>query len=498
MMTGELKSKIEKIWDIFWSSGMTNPLTVVEQITYLLFIKMIDDNQLKKEAMAAAFDIPVADPTFDEEHRNCRWHVFRHYEAEEMYRNMTENVFPFVKGGLKGGKDAAYSKYLKDALFLVPTARVLVRVVDALDELDMNNKDIMGDVYEVLLSQMAQSGKNGQFRTPRHITKMIVELAKPTLEDEICDPAMGSAGFLCAATEYISRHYKTELMQKENRNRFNTTMFTGFDTDQTMLRIGAMNMMLHGVEEPGITWQDSLSEDNACREKFSLILANPPFAGRLDKESISKDLLTVTNTTKTELLFLSLFVRMLKIGGKCVSVVPNGVLANNSNAHLAIRKEIVENQRLEAVISLPSGVFQPYSGVATAILIFTKTGHGGTDKVWFYNMKADGFSLDPARIPVEENDIPDLVNRYHNLQAEESRERTEQSFFVSKQEIVENDYTFSFGRYCAMTAYEEDCEPADEKIARLKDELAVMFERSHGLEKAIWENLEELTGKSDV
>lgn len=494
MMTGELKTKIENIWDIFWSSGMTNPLTVVEQITYLLFIKIIDDNELKKEAMAAAFDTEVLNPIFDQEHQNCRWHIFRHYESDAMYKNMTDNVFPFIKSGLGNGKDTAYAKYLKDALFLVPTARVLTRVVDALDDLDMTNKDIMGDVYEVLLSQMAQSGKNGQFRTPRHIIKMIVELAKPSLEDEVCDPAMGSAGFLCAAVQYISKHFAQELMRTENKQKFNTSMFTGFDTDQTMLRIGAMNMMLHGVEEPNISWQDSLSEDNACRDSFSLILANPPFAGSLDKESISKDLLVTTNTTKTELLFISLFVRMLKMGGRCLSIVPNGVLSNNSNAHLAIRKEIVENQRLEAVISMPSGVFLPYSGVSTAILIFTKTNHGGTDKVWFYNMKADGLSLDPARLPVKENDIPDVIQRFHNLEAEETRERTEQSFFVTKDEIVDNDYTFSFGRYCAMKIEDDDGEPMEEKIMRLTSELSEMFEESHRLEALIQENLNGLAG----
>ena len=489
MMTGELKSKIEKIWDIFWSSGMTNPLTIVEQVTYLLFIKIIDDNELKKESIAAAFDMPVADPTFDKEHQNCRWHIFRHYDADAMFKNMTDNVFPFIKEGISGGKDAAYSKYLKDALFLVPTARVLTRVVDALDDLDMNNKDIMGDVYEVLLSQMAQSGKNGQFRTPRHITKMIVDLAKPTLEDTICDPAMGSAGFLCAATQYVSNTYKTELMRTENKKKFNTTMFTGFDTDQTMLRIGAMNMMLHGVEEPTIAWQDSLSEDNTCREKFSLILANPPFAGSLDKESVSKDLLTTTNTTKTELLFLSLFVHMLKVGGRCASVVPSGVLSNNSGAHTAIRKELVDNQRLEAVISLPSGVFFPYSGVATAILVFTKTNNGGTDKVWFYNVKADGLSLDPHRTPVEANDIPDVIARFNNLDAEESRTRQDQSFFVSRQEIVDNEYSFSFGRYAEVVNEDDDGEPFEEKMSRLTYELYEMFSKSHELEMAIREKL---------
>lgn len=489
MMTGELKTKIENIWDIFWSSGMTNPLTIVEQITYLLFIKMIDDNEVKKEALAAALEIDVVDPIFDADHQNCRWHIFRHFEADNMYKNMMDNVFPFIKTELGTGKDTAYAKYLKDALFLIPTARVLVRVVDALDSLDMNNKDIMGDVYEVLLSQMAQSGKNGQFRTPRHITKMIVELAAPTLNDEICDPAMGSAGFLCSAVQYIQENYASDLMKTENRKKFNTSMFTGFDTDQTMLRIGAMNMMLHGVEEPRIAWQDSLSEDNTCRDQFSLILANPPFAGSLDKESISKDLLVTTNTTKTELLFMSLFVRMLKVGGKCLSIVPQGVLSNDSTAHLALRKELVENQRLEAVISLPSGVFHPYSGVATAILIFTKTNHGGTDKVWFYQMRADGLSLDPHRVPVDENDIPDIIARFKNPEGENARERTEQSFFVPKAEIVEKNYTFSFGRYSAVVKDDTDTEPFEEKMARLTGELSDLFAQSHALEEEIRQKL---------
>lgn len=289
MITGELKNKIDGIWEIFWSSGMTNPLTVIEQITYLMFIKILDDNELRKEVNAAAFDMPVADPVFDENHQNCRWHNFRHYEAEAMFKNMNENVFPFIKQELHAGKDTAFAKYMKDAIFIVPTARVLVRVVAALDSLDLNNKDIMGDVYEYLLSQISQSGTNGQFRTPRHIINMIVELMQPTINDTICDPAMGSAGFICAAAQYISTHYATELMRTENKKHYTTSMFTGFDTDQTMLRIGAMNMMLHGVEAPNITWRDSLSEDNTHREEYSLIMANPPFTGSLDKETVSKD-----------------------------------------------------------------------------------------------------------------------------------------------------------------------------------------------------------------
>lgn len=468
MITGELKNKIDGIWDIFWSSGMTNPLTVIEQITYLMFIKILDDNELKKESNAAAFDIPVADPLFDEEHQNCRWHKFRHYDAVAMYKNLNDKVFPFIKEELHAGKDTAFAKYMKDALFLVPTARVLVKVVDALDSLDLNNKDIMGDVYEYLLSQISQSGTNGQFRTPRHIIKMMVELMQPKLDDVICDPAMGSAGFICEAARYASENYKTELMKTENKKHYITTMFSGFDTDPTMLRIGAMNMMLHGVEAPNISYQDSLSEDNTHREEYSLIMANPPFTGSLDKETVSKDLLAIAPTKKTELLFLALFLKSLKIGGRCASIVPDGVLFGSSKAHKALRKEIVENNRLEAVISMPSGVFKPYAGVSTAIMIFTKTGGGGTDNVWFYDMKADGFSLDDKRSEIAENDIPDIIARFHNLDGEKDRERTEQSFFVPKQEIVDNDYDLSINKYKKTEYVAVEYPPTEEILAELE------------------------------
>ena len=474
MITGELRNKIDGIWDIFWSSGMTNPLTVIEQITYLMFIKILDDNELRKEANAAAFDMEVADPTFDAEHQNCRWHNFRHFDADEMFRTVSEDVFPFIKDELHAGKDTAFAKYMKDALFLVPTPRVLVRVVDALDSLDLNNKDIMGDVYEYLLSQIAQSGTNGQFRTPRHIINMMVELMKPSIDDTICDPAMGSAGFICAAAQYLSDHYAAELMNAENKKHYTTTMFTGFDTDQTMLRIGAMNMMLHGVEAPNITWMDSLSEDNKHRDEYSLIMANPPFKGNLDKETISKDLLTLVSTKKTELLFMALFLKALKVGGRCASIVPDGVLFGSSKAHKAIRQELVEFNRLEAVISMPSGVFKPYAGVSTAILIFTKTGQGGTDKVWFYDMKADGFSLDDKRSPIEDNDIPDIISRFHNLADEEGRERTEQSFFVTKQEIADNDYDLSINKYKKVEYVAVEYPPTSEildELDRLNEEI---------------------------
>lgn len=475
MITGDLKNRIDGMWDIFWSSGMTNPLTVIEQVTYLMFIKILDDNELRKESNAALFDIPVADPVFDVDHQNCRWSVFRNYEPQAMLDNMNQNVFPFIKNELHAGKDTAFARYMKDALFLIPQPRTLVKVVDMLDELDLNNKDIMGDVYEYLLSKIAQSGQNGQFRTPRHIINMMVQLMNPTLEDAVCDPAMGSAGFICAAAQHIKDNNEGALMNAENREHFAKTMFSGFDTDQTMLRIGAMNMMLHGVEAPNISYLDSLSEDNTVRDAYTLIMANPPFKGSLDKETIAKDLLAVAPTTKTELLFLVLFLKSLRVGGRCASIVPDGVLFSSTKAHKAIRKELIENNRLEAVISMPSGVFRPYAGVSTAVLIFTKTGTGGTDEVWFYDMEADGYSLDDKRSPVEQNDIPDIVERFHNLKDEAARARTEKSFMVPVQEIVDNDYDLSINKYKEIVYEKVEYPPTSELIAdikRLNEEIA--------------------------
>ena len=487
MITGELKNKIDSIWDIFWSSGMTNPLTVIEQITYLMFIKILDDNELRKEANAVAFDMEVIDPIFDSEHQNCRWSKFRHFETETMYKNMIDNVFPFIKEGLPGGKDTAFARYMKDALFLVPTPRVLSKVVSALDGLDMNNKDIMGDVYEYLLSQISQSGTNGQFRTPRHVIQMIVDLMRPSIADKICDPAMGSAGFITCAAQYISDNYSMDLLKEEHKKHYTTTMFAGFDTDQTMLRIGAMNMMLHGVESPNIAWQDSLSEDNKYRNEFSLIIANPPFTGSLDNETVSKDILTIAKTKKTELLFISLFTKMLKVGGRCASVVPDGVLFGSSSAHKAIRKELIDNNRLEAVISMPSGVFQPYSGVKTSIIVFTKTGHGGTDNVWFYDMTNDGLTLDVKRTPIEGSDIPDIIDRFHNLNGENERTRKDKSFFVPVKEIRDNDYDLTINKYKEVEKEVKVYRSTAEILADIEETQNEMIEAFAELKKMLGE-----------
>ena len=458
MITGEIKNRIDAIWDTYWVGGITNPMSVLEQMTYLFFMKMIDDAQLKKEAEANILGVQIANPTFkdglwhnpetdnDVPYNSLRWHVFKNMEATQMFNTIRNDAFAFIKN-LNEGKSSAYSRFMRDAVFLIQNPRTLTKIVDGVDALDMTNRDAMGDVYEYILGKMAASGNNGQFRTPRHIIRMMVELMQPTLKDEICDPAMGSAGFIVESAKYIAEHYKQELLKKENAEHFRGSMFHGFDTDSTMLRIGAMNLMLHGVEEPDVAYRDSLSSSNNDTEKYTLCLANPPFAGSVDSEDINKSLLAITNTKKTELLFVSLFIRMLQTGGRCASIVPDGVLFGNSNAHAALRKELVENHTLRAVISMPSGVFQPYSGVSTAILIFTKTGAGGTDKVWFYDMQADGYSLDQKRTEVTENDIPDVVARFKNLEAEEQRTRKDKSFFVPVDEIRSNDYVLSINKY---------------------------------------------------
>ena len=460
MITGELKNKIDSLWDIFAAGGLVNPLDVIEQITYLMFIRDLDDSDNRRAKEAAMLGLPyqsifakevqIGDRTV--EGNQLKWSVFHDFPAGKMYAVMQECVFPFIKD-LHGDKDSAYSKYMNDAIFKLPTPLLLSKVVDSLDGIyDLMNEsqstDVRGDTYEYLLNKIAQSGRNGQFRTPRHIIKMMVELMEPKADDVICDPACGTSGFLVAAGEYLKDNRKEEIFfNKQKKDHFMNHMFHGYDMDRTMLRIGAMNMMTHGVDNPYIEYRDSLSDQNPDKDKFSLILANPPFKGSLDADTVSADLLKVCKTKKTELLFLTLFLRMLRVGGRCACIVPDGVLFGSSTAHKAIRKEVIEGNRLEAVISMPSGVFKPYAGVSTAILIFTKTGHGGTDNVWFYDMQADGLSLDDKRSPIAENDIPDIIARFKNLDGEKDRKRTEKSFFVPKEDIVDNDYDLSINKY---------------------------------------------------
>ena len=480
MITGELKNKIDSLWDIFAAGGLVNPLDVIEQITYLMFIHDLDDTDNLRAKEAAMLGLPyqsifadevqVGDRTIDGQ--QLKWSVFHDFPAGKMYSVMQEWVFPFIKN-LHGDKNSAYSKYMDDAIFKLPTPLLLSKVVDALDEIyrlmsEIQSSDIRGDVYEYISSRLQVNGRAGAFRTPRHIIRMIVEMIEPKPDDVICDPACGTAGFLVEAGKYLKTNHSEIFFDRIKKDHFMNHMFSGFDMGRTMLRIGAMNMMTHGIDNPFIEYRDSLSDQNPDKEKYSLILANPPFKGSLDADTVSADLLKVCKTKKTELLFLALFLRMLRIGGRCACIVPDGVLFGSSTAHKAIRKELVDGNRLEAVISMPCGVFKPYAGVSTAVLIFTKTGHGGTDNVWFYDMTADGFSLDDKRSPVADNDIPDIIARFRNLDAEKDRQRTEKSFFVPKAEIVENGYDLSINKYKKTEYKPVEYPPTSEIMAQLR------------------------------
>lgn len=497
MITGELKNKIDGLWEIFWTGGLTNPLDVIEQMTYLMFIHDIDEidiiNQIIDDKYVSIFDENVKRMKEEAEENNrvfpfsaneLRWSTFRDFEAEKKFTIVHDGVFPFIKN-LNINKNSTYTKYMSDAVFKIPTAVLLDKIITTMDNIyndmkQLQGNDIRGDIYEYLLSKISTAGVNGQFRTPRHIIRMIVELMNPKPTDKICDPACGTSGFLVNAGVYIKEKYSEIFMKEDSKDKdhYMNEAFWGYDMDRTMLRIGAMNMMTHGIKNPHIEYKDSLSEQNTDKEKYDLILANPPFKGSLDYDIVSADLLKMCKTKKTELLFIALFSRMLKIGGRCACIVPDGVLFGATKAHKDIRKLLVEKNRLEAVISMPSGVFKPYAGVSTAILIFTKTGHGGTNNIWFYDMKADGFSLDDKRNEVKENDIPDIINRFHNLEVEKTRKRTEQSFFVSKQEVIDNDYDLSINKYKEIEYIPEEYPPTSELLADLK---AIDKEISNGL-----------------
>ena len=527
MITGELKSKIDSLWEIFWTGGLTNPLDVIEQMTYLMFIHDLDDSDNTRAREAAMLGLPyesifagevqVGERTIDGS--QLKWSVFHDFPAAKMYSTVQEWVFPFIKN-LHGDKESAYSKYMGDAIFKIPTPLMLDKIVTAMDGIyeqmsQLKTADTRGDIYEYLLSKIATAGVNGQFRTPRHIIRMMVDLMEPKADEIVCDPACGTSGFLVAVSDYLKENRKEEVFfDRQNKDHYMNSMFHGYDMDRTMLRIGAMNMMTHGVDNPFIEYRDSLSDQNPDREKYTLILANPPFKGSLDADIVSTDLLKVCKTKKTELLFLALFMRMLKVGGRCACIVPDGVLFGSSTAHKEIRRELIDGNRLEAVISMPSGVFKPYAGVSTAILIFTKTGHGGTDKVWFYDMKADGYSLDDKRSETKENDIPDIIQKFHAIkpsqsvsptalpkgepslashsgggvaaesgdgegslpltQGEVSRSdgegRTSQCFFVPADEIRANDYDLSINKYKQTEYVAVEYPPTSEIMAKI-DEL---------------------------
>ncbi len=485
MLTGKIRNQIDQVWEMFWTGGVANPISVIEQISYLLFIRRLDELQKTAERKSQATGLPLNNPTFSPEEHILRWSNFKDKDPDIMMEIVRDKVFPKIKTLQNEG---SFAEHMKDAIFMIPSSKLLSQVVDLLSAIDMNNKDTKGDLYEYLLSKLQQSGVNGQFRTPRNIIQMMVELMQPKMNETICDPSSGTCGFLMGALEYVETHHAKEINKPENRKHFNTNMFTGYDFDKHMLRIGAMNMLLHGIENPKVEYRDSLRDMGEANisEAYSLILANPPFKGAVDFDIIAPDLLRALGKTplkknatpkfkteknekgeeiqvevkqkgpteKSELLFLALILRMLKTGGRAAVIIPDGVLFGSTKAHTSIRKKIVEEQKLEAVISLPSGVFKPYAGVSTAILIFTKTNSGGTDNVWFYDMQADGYSLDDKRTKLskegekpthEQSNIADIIERFHTLTDENGltnadspefvRKKNEQSFMVSLAEL---------------------------------------------------------------
>lgn len=487
MITGATKGKVDAIWQKMWEGGITNPIEVISQLTYLMFMRSLDEKEFETEQMEQALGGAKLDHIFPETFRNSfgaeiageemRWSRFKDKPAQEMYRIVSEFVFPFIK---QLGDDAAFSKAMESATFGFPAGKpsLLEKAVDGveglLSEFDDHIGDL-GDLYEYMLSKLETSGTNGQFRTPQHIRSMMVSIIDPKPGERICDPACGTAGFLISAAEHI-RDTHGPGMSGDEWDSFAgangaSPQFSGFETDQTMLRISTMNLMLHGVDAPDVRYLDSVSKANGICDAYDVVLANPPFTGSVDVEDIDKSLRGIVDSKQTELLFVALFLRMLKPGGRCACIVPNGVLfRSNAKAYGQLRKELVENQKLEAIIYMPSGVFKPYSGVSTAVLVFTKTGVGGTDNVWLYNMEGDGFTLDDKREADEKhNDIPDILERWGNFDEEAKRERTEKSFLVSKDEIVENDYDFSFNKY-TKTEYELiEYPPTSEILAELEE-----------------------------
>lgn len=486
MITGATKNKVDAIWQKMWEGGITNPLEVISQLTYLMFMRSLDERELETERMEQIIGTPQKH-IFPKTYRNAygveidgqelRWSRFKDKPAEEMYRIVDQFAFPFIK---EMGDSSAFAKAMEGATFGFPAGKtsLLERAVDGIEELlagyDDNIGDL-GDLYEYMLSKLSTAGANGQFRTPQHIRNMMVAMVDPKPGELICDPACGTAGFLISSAEHIRNEYEKDMSTADwdcfAGAHDAQPQFSGFEMDQTMLRISAMNLMLHGVEEPDVRYMDSISKNNTVRGKYDVVLANPPFTGSVDVEDIDKSLRAIVNSKQTELLFVALFLRMLKIGGRAACIVPNGVLfRTNSKAYTQLRKELVENQKLEAIIYMPSGVFKPYSGVSTAVLVFTKTDAGSTDNVWFYNMEGDGYTLDDKRDEdVEHNDVPDILERWANLDAEAKRERTEKSFLVPKQEIVDNDYDFSFNKY-TKTEYEHiEYPPTSEILADLEE-----------------------------
>lgn len=502
MITGALKSQVDRIWDTFWSGGISNPISVIEQFTYLLFMRQLDERQASNDFQRNLGVDPETADIFGEAHQHLRWRNLMEIADGTQRRNLiVTEAFPFLR--TLGG--SGFARHMSNASFGIENPATLISVMKQVNNLEFANKDIAGDLYEYMLSKLSTSGTNGQFRTPSHIIDLMVELMRPSPTHRVIDPASGTAGFLVAASEWTQRHHADELIEARLRQRYNESGLTGFDFDSTMVRIAAMNMFMHGFEDPNISYRDALQQiPNESQEAFDLVLANPPFAGSIDESSLDPELANLVTSKKTELLFLARFLTLLKPGGRAAVIVPEGVLFGSTKAHKQLRKHLIDDQRLDAVIKLPSGVFKPYSGVSTAILCFTRTDRGSTEDVWFYEVTADGLSLDDKRTPLldahllgptptvrprdpevandnpesaeltEEqhiaNNLPDVLARWkERTGAERERARTEQSFTVTAEEIREAGYDLSMNRYKEIVFTAEDTRDPQEIIAEIKE-----------------------------
>jgi len=478
----DLESKIRKLWDKFWSGGISNPLQAIEQISYLIFMKKLEDKDILDEQNATLKGVNFK--SIFEGHKNCRWSEWSEYPSDKILVHVRDIVFPFMRG--LGGENSHYNNYMKDATFSLPTASLLIEAVNIINDLHIKeqNQDTQGDIYEYLLGELQTAGKNGQFRTPRHIIKMMVELANPEKGDRILDPACGTAGFLVNAYEHIIKANKKEgvsTLTAQQKKILDEECLYGYDIDRTMVRIAVMNLMMHGITNPNIIGEDTLSKRYNERGVYDVILANHPFKGSIN-ESEKSDELTIS-TSKTELLFLELMYNCLSIGGRCAVIVPDGVLFGNSNAHKSIRKLLLEKCRLDAIVSMPSGVFKPYAGVSTAVLFFTKG--EPTEKVWFYDMEADGFSLDDKRNEIKENDIPDIIERFNKRSKEIHEDRSKKHFFVPVSEIKSNEWDLSINKYKQEKHEEVVYRNSKEIIKEARKEVKDLLEGFEELEKLV-------------
>ncbi len=487
MLDAELKSKINLLWDKFWSGGISNPLQAIEQMSYLIFMKRLEDEDVSNEQNSKLLKENFK--SIFSENENCKWSKWTEMSAEKMFEHVRDKVFPFLRK-LNGGKQSIYSKYMNEASFTIPTASLLTEAIKIINDMHIKeqNKDTQGDIYEYLLSQLQTAGRNGQFRTPRHIIKMMTDMLEPKYGDKICDPACGTAGFLISAFEHIKKnHTSKEFLQKQEYkgDKLNDSQweflreesFYGYDFDQTMTRISLMNLMMHGITSPNIDRKNTLSKRYDESDYYDVVLANPPFKGSIDESEISENFRT--ETKKTELLFIELMFNILRPSGRCSVIIPEGVLFGTSKAHKKIRELIVERCNLHAVISMPAGVFKPYAGVSTAILFFTKG--EPTKEVWFYEMENDGFSLDDKRIKIDKDDIPDIIKKFKNRHKEENNNRVEKCFFVPIKEIRDNKYALSISKYKEI----EYNETKSEKPKIIKNKILE-------LEKKIIDTLKEL------